>query len=143
MTSSYSDHQQPQGRGPKQSPYMKISGTSLNTIASPRGHTLGSNDSTYTNLMEKAFPQTTSKPLNLQTKNQQLPDHNQKTPVMMNPCSPMHHQLNRQLRHQQHQEPLTHTTEENPESYCQQTHTTLALLLLAKNNNQPQLIWQL
>jgi hypothetical protein len=33
------------------------------------------------------------------------------------------------------------TTEENLESYYSQTHTALALLLLAKNNNRPQQIW--
>jgi hypothetical protein len=35
------------------------------------------------------------------------------------------------------------TTEENSESYRSQTNTALALLLLAKNNNQPQQIWRL
>ena len=35
------------------------------------------------------------------------------------------------------------TMEENPESYHLQTHTTLASLLLAKNNSRPQQIWRL
>jgi hypothetical protein len=143
MTSSYLDHQHPQKRGPKQSPYTKASGTNSNMIASPRNLTSGSCDPIYTNLMEKVSPQTMSKSLNPQMKSQQHPDHNQKTPATMNLHSATHRQLNEQLHYQQHQNPPTHTTEENPESYCQQTHTTLALLLLAKNNNRPQLIWQL
>jgi hypothetical protein len=141
--SSYSDHQHPQEREPKQSLYMKISGTSSNTIASPRSPTSGLHDLIYMNLMEKVSPQTTNKSPTLQTKSQQHPNHNQKIPVTTNPCSTTHYQLNEQLHYQQHQEPPTHTTEENPKSYCQQTHTALASLLLAKNNNRPQLIWQL
>jgi hypothetical protein len=33
--------------------------------------------------------------------------------------------------------------EEDPESYSLQTNTALASLLLARNNNRPQQIWQL
>jgi hypothetical protein len=40
-TSSYSGHQQLQGRGPKQSPYTKGIGTSLNTIVSTKQPYLG------------------------------------------------------------------------------------------------------
>jgi hypothetical protein len=57
--------------------------------------------------------------------------------------SAMHQQLSKSLHRQQHRQPAMHTMEENPESYHLQTHTALALLLLAKNNNQPQQIWQL
>ena len=130
--SSYSDHQRPQERELRQLPYTKTSGTNSNTIASPRNPTSGSHDLTYTSLMEKVSPQTTSKSPNLQTKSQQHPNHNQKNPAMTNPHSAMHHQLNRQLCYQQHQEPVMYTTEENPKSYHQQTHTALASLLLAK-----------
>jgi hypothetical protein len=112
-------------------------------IASQSNPTLESNNSTYTNSTEKASHQTTSKHPIPQMKNQPCPDLNQTVPVKRNSCNDMHLQLKQQLRHQQHQEPPTLTTEENPESYCSQTHTALASLLLAKNNNQPQQIWQL
>jgi hypothetical protein len=55
----------------------------------------------------------------------------------------MHRQLSKNLHHQQHQTPATHTSEEDPGNYHHQTHTTLASLLLARNNNRPQQIWQL
>jgi hypothetical protein len=141
--SSYSDHQQLQGRGPKQSPYTKEAGTSLNTIASQNNPILESNDSTYTNSMEKVSHQTTIKVPNPQMKNQPHPDPGQTVSVKSNSHNDMHLQLKQQRQHQQHQEPPTLTTEENPESYHSQMNTALASLLLAKNNNQSQQIWQL
>jgi hypothetical protein len=140
-TSSYSDHQLLQDSEPRQSLYMKAFGTNLNMIAEQRNLTLGMNDPTSMSSMEKVSLQTTNKSLNHQTKNQQYPDHSQKTPATTNQCSVTYQQLSKNLHHQQHQEPPTYTIEENPESYHLQTHTALALLLLAKNNNQPQLIW--
>jgi hypothetical protein len=142
-TSSYSDHQQLQERKPKQSPYMRGIGTSLNTIVPQNNPTLESNDSTYTNLMERVSHQTMSKHPIPQTKNQPHLDLNQTVPVKRNSHNDMHLQLKQQQQHQQHQEPPMLTTEENPESYRSQTHTALALLLLARNNNRPQQIWQL
>jgi len=142
-TSSYSDHQQLQERGLKQSPYMKGTGMNLNTIASQSNPILESNNSTYTNSTEKASHQTTSKHPIPQTKNQQCLDLNQIAPVKRNSHNNMHLQLKQQQQHQQHQEPPTLTTEENPESYHSQTNIALALLLLAKNNNRLQQIWQL
>ena len=97
--------------------------------------TLELNDSTYTNSTEKASHQTTIKVPNPQTKNQLHPDLNQIVPVKKNSHNDMHLQLKQQLQHQQHQEPPTLTTEENPKDYHSQTNTTLASLLLAKNNN--------
>jgi hypothetical protein len=142
--SSYSDHQQPQGRRPKQSLYTQTTGTNLNMTFEQEDHTSESNDSTSTNLMEKVSHQTTNKYLTRQTKNQQYQEHSQRTPVTMtNQHSATHQQLSKDLRHQQHQTPATHTTEENPESYCSQTNTALASLLLARDNNQPQQIWRL
>jgi hypothetical protein len=140
-TSSYSDHQQLQERGLKQSPYMKGTGMNLNTIASQSNPILESNNSTYTNSTEKASHQITNKVLNPQTKNQPHRDLNQTVPAKRNSHNDTHLQLKQQLQHQQHQEPLTLTTEENPESYYSQTNTALALLLLAKNNNRPQQVW--
>jgi hypothetical protein len=143
MTSSYSDHQQLQEKGPKQSPYTKETGTSLNTIASQSNPILELNDSTYTNLTGRVSCQTTIKVPNPQMKNQLHPDLNQTVPAKRNSHNDMYLQLKQQLQHQQHQEPPTLTTEENPESYCSQMNTALASLLLAKNNNQPQQIWRL
>jgi hypothetical protein len=143
-TSSYSDHQQLQGRRPKQLPYMKATGTNLNTTSEQGSHTSGSNIPTSTNLTERVSHQTTNKYPTHQMKNQQCQDHSQKTPVTTtNQRSVTHQQLIKNLHHQQHQTPVTHTMEENPESYHHQTHTTLASLLLAKNNNQSQQIWRL
>jgi hypothetical protein len=133
--SSYSDHQQLQERRPKQSPYMKGIGMSLNMIVPQDDLTLKSNNSTYTNSMVSVSHQTTSKDLIPQMKNQLHLDLNQTAPVKRNSHNDTHLQLKQQLRHQQRQEPLMLTTEENPENYHSQTHTTLALLLLAKNNN--------
>jgi hypothetical protein len=141
--SSYSDPLQQQEREPKQSHYMKAPGMNLNTIASQSNPILESYNLTYMNLTERAFHQTTNKLLNPQMKNQQHLSQNQKTPVTRSPHNTMHQQLKKQLQHQQHQEPPTLTIEENPKSYHLQTHTTLALLLLANNNNQLQLIWRL
>jgi hypothetical protein len=107
-------------------------------------HTLGSNDSISTNSTEKVSHQTTNKYPNRRTKNQQHQDHSQRTLVTTtNQHSTMHQQLSKDLRHQQHQTPVTHTTEEDPESYRTQTNIALALLLLARNNNRPQQIWRL
>jgi hypothetical protein len=55
--SSYSDHQQLQEKGPKQSPYMKGTGMSLNMIASQSNHISESNDSTYMSSTEKVSHQ--------------------------------------------------------------------------------------
>jgi hypothetical protein len=144
MTSSYSDHQHPQDRRPKQSRYTTATSTNLNMTLKPESHTLESNDSTSTSSMEKVSHQTTNKYLNHQTKNQQHQGHSQRTPAMTtNQCSATHQQLSETLHHQQHQTPATHTIEEDPESYCSQMNTALASLLLAKNNNQPQQIWRL
>ena len=140
---SYSGHQQLQEKGPKQLPYMKGTGTNLNTIVSQSNPILELNDSTYANSMEKASHQTTSKSPIPQTRNQPHLDLSQKSPVKKSSHNATHHQLKQQLHHQQHQEPSTLTTEENPKSYHSQTHTALALLLLAKNNSQPQQIWRL
>ena len=142
MTSSYSDHQHTLDRRPKQSQYMKAIGTSSNTTPELGSHTLESNDSISTNSMEKVFHQITNKYPNHQTKNQWHQDHSQKTPVTTtNQHNVTHQQVSRDLRHQQHQTPATHTIEENPESYCSQTNIALASLLLARNNNRPQQIW--
>jgi hypothetical protein len=122
---------------------MKGTGTSLNMIASQSNPTLELNDSIYTNSTEKVSHQTTNKLPNPQTKNQVHLDPNQKVPAKKNSHNDTHLQLQQQLQHQQHQEPLMLTTEENHESYHSQTHTALALLLLGKNNNRPQQIWQL
>jgi hypothetical protein len=140
--SSYSDHQQLQGRRPKQSLYMQTTGMNLNTMSEQESHTLELNVSTSTNLMEKVSHQTTNEYPTHQMKNQQHQDHNQRTPVMTtNQCSTIHQQLSKNLHHQQHQTPATYTTEENPESYRSQTNTALESLLLARNNNQPRQIW--
>jgi hypothetical protein len=104
-------------------------------IAPLNNPTSESHNSIYMNLMEKAFHQTMNKYLNLQTKNQAHLDPDQKVPAKKNSHNNTHLQLQQQLQHQQHQELLMLTTEENPESYHSQTHTTLASLLLAKNNN--------
>jgi hypothetical protein len=140
--SSYSDHQQLQDRRPKQSLYMQTIGMSLNTTSKQEDHTLESNTSTSTNLMEKVSCQTTNKYQTHQMKNQQHQDHSQRTPVTMtNQHNAMHQQLSKSLHHQQHQTPATHTMEEDPESYCSQMNTALASLLLARNNSRPQQIW--
>jgi hypothetical protein len=114
---------------------MEARGINLNIIASQNNPTSESYNSTYTSLMERVSHQTTNKFLNPQMKNQPRLDLDQKTPAKKSLHSATHHQLKQQLHHQQHQEPLTLTIEENPKSYHQQTHTTLASLLLAKNNN--------
>jgi hypothetical protein len=142
-TSSYSGHQQLQEKGPEQSPYTKGTGTNLNTIAPQNNPISESNNSTYTSLMGRVSHQTMIKAPNPQMKNQPDPDPNQKALARKNSCNNTHLQLEQQLQHQQHQEPPTLTTEENPESYRSQTHTALASLLLAKNNNQLQQIWRL
>jgi hypothetical protein len=135
-TSSYSDHQHTPDRRPKQSQYTKAIGTSSNMTPEQEDHTLESNDSISTNSTEKVSHQTTNQHPNHQTKNQQHRDHSQKTPVTMtNQHSATHQQVSRDLCHQQHQTPATHTTEEDLESYCTQTNIALASLLLAKNNN--------
>jgi hypothetical protein len=143
MMSFYSDHQQPQDRRPKQLPYMKTTGTNLNMTSEQESHTSGLSNPTSMNLTEKVSHQTTNKYLNRQTKNQQHQDCSQSTPVTMNQHSTTHQQLSKDLHHQPHQTPATHTIEEDPESYYHQTHTALALLLLARSNNRPQQIWQL
>jgi hypothetical protein len=113
-------------------------------MSKQEGHTLKSNDSTSMNSTEKVSRQTMNEYQTHQTKNQQHQDHSQRTPVTMtNHHSATHQQLSKNLRHQQHQTLATHTTEENPESYHFQTNITLASLLLARNNNRPQQIWQL
>jgi len=142
--SSYSDHQHTPDRRPKQSQYMKAIGTSSNMTPEQEGHTLELNDPTSTSLTEKASHQTTNKYPTHQMKNQQHRDHSQRTPATTtNQHSTMHQQLSKNLHHEQHQTPATHTTEENPESYRSQTNTALASLLLARNNDQPQQIWRL
>jgi hypothetical protein len=85
--------------------------------------------------MEKASHQIMNKAPNPQMKNQALLDPNWKVPVKKNSHNDMHLQVKQHLHYQQNQELPTLTTEENPESYHSQTHTTLALLLLARNNN--------
>jgi hypothetical protein len=134
-TSSYSDHQQQQEKEPKQSHYMEVTDTSLNTIASQSNLTSESYDSTYTNSMEKVSCQITNKSPIPQTKNQLHLDLSQTVPAKKNPHNDVHLQLKQQLQHQQHQELPTLTTEENPENYHSQTHTALASLLLARSNN--------
>jgi hypothetical protein len=122
---------------------MKDSGMRSITTPEPGNCILELNDSTSTNLMEKAFHRTTNPYLNRQMKNQQRPDQSQKTPATKNQHSAMHQLLSKSLHHLQHQLPVTHTTEEDPESYRSQTNNALALLLLARNNNRPQQIWRL
>jgi hypothetical protein len=143
-TSSYSDHQLTPDRRPKQSQYTKAIGTNSNTTPEQEGHTLESNDLISTNSTEKVSHQTMNKYPNRQMKNQQHQDHNKKTPATtMNQPSVTHRQLSKYQHHQQHQTPAIHTTEEDPRSYRTQMNITLALLLLAKNNNRPQQIWRL
>jgi hypothetical protein len=120
----------------------------MNSTTTPEleGHTWESKDSTSTNSTERAFHQTTNPYLNHQTKNQKHPDLDQKTPVtpaMENQRNDTHLTLSKNLRHQPHQSPATHTTEEDPESYRRQTNNALASLLLARSNNRPQQIWRL
>jgi hypothetical protein len=112
-------------------------------MSEQESHTSGSKDSTSTRSTEKASHQTMTQHPTHQTKNQQYQGHNQNIPVTISQCSAMHQQLSKNLRHQQHQTPATHTMEEDRESYRSQTNTTLASLLLARNNNRPQQIWQL
>jgi hypothetical protein len=95
--SSYSDHQQLQEKGPKQSPYMKGTGMSLNMIASQSNHISESNDSTYMSSTEKVSHQTTIKVPNPQMKNQLCPDLNQIVPAKRNSHNDTHHQLKQQL----------------------------------------------
>jgi hypothetical protein len=143
-TSSYSDHQHTPDRRPKQSQYTKASGTNSNTMSEQENHTLESNDSISMNSMERVSHQTMNEHPNHQTKSQQHQNRNQRTPVITtSQHSAMHQQLRKNLRHQPHQSPATHTMEEIPESYCSQTNIALASLLLARNNNRPQQIWQL
>jgi hypothetical protein len=143
-TSSYLDHQHTLDRRPKQSQYTKAIGTNSSMTLEQEGHTLELNNSISTNLTEKVSHQTTNKHPNHQTKSQRHQDHNQRTlATTMNQHSAMHQQLSKDLHHQQHQTPATHTTEENPKSYRTQTNIALALLLLARNNNRPQQIWRL
>src|SRR5580693_9931699 len=145
-TSSYSDHQHTLDRKPERLPYTKDGGTSSTTTSGPRNHTLESRGSTSTNLTEKASPQTTNPYPNHQTKNQEHPDPSQKTLatlVTKNQRDDSHQILSKNLLHQQHRSPATHTTEEDPESYRHQTNNALASLLLARNNNRPQQIWRL
>src|SRR5580693_7145743 len=145
-TSSYSDHQHTLDRKPERLPYMKDGGTSSTTTSGPEDHTLESRDSTSTSSTGKASHQTTNQYPNHQTKNQKHPDPNQKTlatPATKNQRNDSHQTLSRNLLHQQHQSPATHTTEEDPESYRHQTNNALASLLLARNNNRPQQIWRL
>jgi hypothetical protein len=142
MTSSYLDHQQLQDRRPEQLLYMQTTGISLNTMSEQESHTLELSASTSTNSSEKVSHQTMNEYPTCQTKNQQHQDHSQKTlATTTNQHSATHQQLSKNLHHQQHQTPATHTIEENPESYCSQTNIALALLLLARNNNRPQQIW--
>jgi hypothetical protein len=138
-----SDHQQPKERKPKQLLYMEGSGMSSNTIAQQDSHTSESHQPTSTNLTEKVSPQNMNQSQNHQMKNPQHHIQSQKVPVMRNLFNALHLQLSRQLHHQQHQEPPIHTMEQTPQSYHQQTHTTLALLLFTRNNNCPQQIWRL
>jgi hypothetical protein len=116
---------------------------SLNTIVPLNNLTSESHNLIYMNSTEKVSHQMTNRSPNLQTKNQPDLDLNQKVPVKRNSHNDTHLKLKQQLQHQQHQEPPTLITEENPESYRSQTHTALASLLLAKNNNRPQQIWRL
>src|SRR5580693_6397055 len=95
-TSSYSGHQQLQERGPKQSPYTKGTGTSLNMIASQSNPISESNDSTYMNSTEKASRQIMIKVPNPQTKNQLHPDLNQTVPAKRNSHNNTHLQLKQQ-----------------------------------------------
>src|SRR5580693_4448823 len=128
-TSSYLDHQHTLDRKLERSPYTKDGGTSSTTTSGPEDHTLESKGSTSTNLTEKAFPQTTNPYPNHQTKNQEHPDPNQKTlatPVTKSQRNDSHQILSKNLLHQQHQSPATHTTEEDPESYRHQTNNALA-----------------
>jgi hypothetical protein len=143
MTSSYSDLQHILDRKLEQSHYTKDGGTSLTMMSEQEDHTLESNDLISTNSTEKVSHQTTNKHPNHQTKNQQHQDQNWKTPVTTNQHNDTHRQLSRSLHHQQHQSPATLTMEEDPQSYHPQTNNALALLLLARNNNCPQQIWQL
>jgi hypothetical protein len=140
----YSNHRHLQDRRPKQSQYMKAIGTNLSTMSELRNHISGLSDLTSMNSMERVSHQTTNEYLNHQMKNQQHRGHSQKTPAMtMNQCSVTHQQLSENLCRLQHQQLATHTMEEDPESYHHQTHTALASLLLARNNDRPQQIWQL
>jgi hypothetical protein len=112
----------------------------------PEDHTLESKDSTSTSLTGKAFHQTTNPYPNHRTRNQKHPDPSQKTPATpatKDQRNNTHQALSRNLLHQQHQSPATHTTEEDPESYRHQTNNALASLLLARNNDRPQQIWRL
>jgi hypothetical protein len=112
----------------------------------PEDHTLEPRDSTSTSLTGRASHQTTNQYPNHQTKNQKHPDPSQKTlatPPTKNQRNDSHQTLSRNLLHQQHQSPATHTTEEDPESYHHQMNNALASLLLARNNNRPQQIWRL
>src|SRR5580693_3908267 len=146
MTSSYSDPQHTLDRKPEQSLYTKDGGTSSITMPEPEDHTLESRDSTSTSSTGKASHQTTNQYPNHQTKNQEHPDPNQKTLatlVTKNQRNDSHQTLSKNLLHQQHRSPATHTTEEDPESYRYQTNNALASLLLARNNNRPQQIWRL
>jgi hypothetical protein len=142
-TSSYSDHQHTQDRKPEQSPYTKDGGTSLTMMSEQEGHTSESNVSTSTNSTERVSHQTMNPYPNHQMKNQQYPDQSQRTPAMKNQCNDTHRLLSKSLHHLQHQSPVTHTMEEDPESYRSQTNNALASLLLARNNNRPQQIWRL
>jgi hypothetical protein len=122
--------------GQKQSLYMQTIGMNLNMTSEQESHTSGLNVPTSTNLMERVSHQTIKEYPIHQMKNQQHQGHSQKTlATTMNQHSTTHQQLNKNLHHQQHQTPATHTTEEDPGSYHSQTNTTLASLLLARNNN--------
>jgi hypothetical protein len=145
-TSSYLDPQRTLDRKPEQLHYTRDGGTSSTTTPELKSHTWESKDSTSTNSTEKVSHQTTNPYLNHQTKSQKHPDLNQKTlvtPATENQHNDTHQTLSKNLRHQPHQSPATHTTEEDPESYRRQTNNALASLLLARNNNRPQQIWRL
>jgi hypothetical protein len=122
---------------------MEGSGTSSNMIAQQENHTSELHELTSMNSTEKVSPQTMNTSQNHQMKNHQHCAQYRRVPVTRNPCNASHLQLSRQLSHQAHQEPPTHTMEQNPQDYLQQTHTALALLLFTRNNDRPQQIWRL
>jgi hypothetical protein len=81
---------------------------------------------------------------NPQTKNQPYPDQTHPIPaVTTSPPNVAHSQLTKISARLPHQEPEEPRIKSDPQSIRQQTHTALASLIFAKNNNCPQLIWRL
>jgi hypothetical protein len=120
------------------------SGMNSNTILAQRSHTSGSQDPTYTNLMEKASHQTEKQQLNHQTTSLPYQDLNHPNPAKTNyPHQPAHSSLTRISAGLPHHQTRTPTPDPDTDDLHHQTHTVLASLLFCKNNNRPYQIWHL